>query len=167
MDRVLHWIGDVLTRGARTVAHTPGLRWWLLAALVAIVAAIVTHTLTSRVGDGIAAERRTRRHRGGAAGDPWALAQRLASSGRYTEAAHALYQGLLQAIARRDNIQLHESKTVGDYTRDLRAHASQRFAPFREFARTYEVVVYGLGTCDHDRYDRLQQLALAIADTHG
>jgi hypothetical protein len=121
------------------------------------------------VGDGIRAERGGGRRRGESGGDPWALAQRLAAAGDYTGAAHALYQGLLLSVARRDNIRLHESKTVGDYTRELRSRASRRFAPFREFARTYEVVVYGLGRCDRDRYDRLQRLAQAIttAGAHG
>jgi hypothetical protein len=169
LGRAVRWFFEQLGHGLSAVAHLPGGRWWFFAALAVAVTTVALHAITSRVGDGIRAERSGGRRRGDAGGDPWALAQRLAAAGDYTGAAHALYQGLLLAVARRDNIRLHESKTVGDYTRELRSRSSQRFAPFREFARTYEVVVYGLGTCDRDRYDRLQHLAQAIttAGAHG
>jgi hypothetical protein len=167
MGRIWQWIVDQLGRGLRTVAHTPGGRWIFLGLLGLLALALIIHLLTSRVGDAPGAEWRTSRRRGENAADPWAAAQRFAAAGNYTEAAHELYQGLLRALARRDNIRLHESKTVGDYTRELRARSSQRFAPFREFARTYEVVVYGLGTCDQDRYDRLHRLAVSIAAPAG
>jgi Domain of unknown function (DUF4129) len=123
---------------------------------------VIVHFVTSYVGNAPSAARLNGRRRGEATGDPWALAQRLATAGNYTDAAHALYQGLLLALARRDHLRLHESKTVGDYARELRSRSSQRFTPFRDFARTYEVVVYGLGTCDRERYDRLQRLAEVI-----
>jgi hypothetical protein len=167
MGRFFQWlwgkVGDALT----AVAHTPSRRWVFVGALALLVATIIVHAITSRVGDAAGAERPGTRRRGAASGDPWALAQQLAAAGDYTGAAHALYQGLLHAVARRDHIRLHESKTVGDYARELRTRSSQRFGPFKEFARTYEVVVYGLGTCDRDRYDRLQRLALAITNNHG
>jgi len=167
MGRILNWIWELLGRAATIVSHTPNGRWWAAGALALLVVAIAIHALTSRVGDAMGAERRGIRRRGESVGDPWALAQRLAAAGQYTEAAHALYQGLLRAVARHDHIRLHESKTVGDYTRELRSRSSERFGPFREFARTYEVVVYGLGTCDRDRYDRLQRLAVAMTNGHG
>lgn len=91
--------------------------------------------------------------------DPWALAQRLATEGRYTEAAHALYGALLARVAARVPLRLHPSKTAGDYARDLRGTAPTIFGPFREFARSYEVVIYGLGTCDRSRFDGLIDLA--------
>jgi hypothetical protein len=98
--------------------------------------------------------------RGGARrGDPWEAAQRLAARGEYTEAAHLLYAALLEAVARRERIRLHPSKTVGDYTRELRRQASPLWPPFRDFARVYEVVVYGIGTCDRERWERLDGMA--------
>jgi hypothetical protein len=130
-----------------------------------VIGAVIVNFITSRVGNAPGATRLTGRRRGDVTGDPWALAQRLAADGNYTDAAHALYQGLLLLLARYDHLRLHESKTVGDYARELRQRSSQRFAPFRDFARTYEVVVYGLGTCDRDRYDRLERLAEAITGT--
>jgi Domain of unknown function (DUF4129) len=168
LDRITEWLGRQLVHAVGIISHTPGRRWAFAIALLCVVIAMIVHAVTSRVGDAARAEWTGARRRGESNGDPWALAQRLAAAGDYTEAAHALYQGLLRALARRDNIRLHESKTVGDYSRELRARASQRSAPFREFARTYEVVVYGLGTCDRDRYDRLHSLAQAITTAqHG
>jgi hypothetical protein len=168
MGRIWQWIFDHFIHGLRAVAHTPGAPWVFLGVLALLGTGLVIHLLTSRVGDAPGAEWRASRRRGESTGDPWATAQRLAAAGNYTDAAHALYQGLLRALARRDNLRLHEAKTVGDYARELRARSSQRFTPFREFARTYEVVVYGLGTCDQDRYDRLHRLAEAIvAPQHG
>jgi hypothetical protein len=95
----------------------------------------------------------------GSPADNWAEAQRLASQGRYTEAAHLLYTALLQSMARRDEVRMHPSKTVGDYVRELRRRSSSLLPRFRDFARSYEVVVYGLGVCDQERYERLYSLA--------
>ena len=39
------------------------------------------------------------------------------------------------------------------------ALGSRAFAPFREFARDYDRVVYGLGTCDRSQYARLLDAA--------
>jgi hypothetical protein len=100
-------------------------------------------------------------------GDAWQLAQRYAKEGRYTEAAHALYWHLLELLAKRENIILHPSKTVGDYGRELRNTSSRLFGNYRDFARTYEVVIYGLGICDRERYDRLLALATAMMRTNG
>ena len=100
-------------------------------------------------------------------GDPWRLAQGEAARGNYTEAAHALYQALLEAAARQQEVRLHPSKTVGDYVRELRARSSALFGRFREFARSYETVIYGIGYCDRERYERLLSLAMPIVRPNG
>lgn len=163
--RALHWLGHQIGNAVAFIARTPGHRWIFFGAALCFIGAVIVNIITSYVGSAPGAARLNGRRRGDVSGDPWALAQHLAAAGNYTDAAHALYQGLLLALARRDHVRLHESKTVGDYARELRSRSSQRFAPFRDFARTYEVVVYGLGTCDRDRYDRLQRLAEAITGT--
>jgi len=94
--------------------------------------------------------------------DPWTEAQRLAAAGSYTDAAHALYAALLQGVAEREELRLHPSKTVGDYGRELRRRSSTLVPTFRDFARLYEVVVYGVGSCDRERYERLYVLASGI-----
>jgi hypothetical protein len=49
----------------------------------------------------------------------------------------------------------------------MRARASASLVQaFREFARGYEYVVYGIGECDRDRYERLHGLADRIL-SHG
>jgi hypothetical protein len=110
----------------------------------------------------------TARAPGGAAAvaqDPWQEAQRLAASGDYTQAAHALYAAILQAAAGRGIVRLHHAKTIGDYLRELRARASGAIVSgFRDFTRVYEVVVYGTGECDRQRFERLAQLAAAVRE---
>jgi len=101
------------------------------------------------------------------AGDPWRAAEELAASGEFTDAAHSLYLALLDAVARRERLRLHPAFTVGDYVRALRSRSSSLFTRFREFALSYETVVYGLGTCDRDRYERLRSLALPIVQGDG
>jgi len=100
----------------------------------------------------------------GTAADHLAEAQRLAAAGRYTEAAHALYAALLDSLARGEELHLHPSKTVGDYARELRRRSSALLPRYRDFARSYEVVVYGLGVCDQDRYERLYSLASGMVE---
>jgi hypothetical protein len=53
---------------------------------------------------------------------------------------------------------------VGDYARELRRVQSPLAARYREFARLYEVVIYGVGTCDADRWARLQSLAADLVE---
>lgn len=93
-------------------------------------------------------------------------ARDLAARGDYTAAAHALYSALLSALASRDGIELHASKTIGDYIRDLRKRASRALPAFRDFAHAYEVVIYGIGFCDRERYERLHGLAERMMHSH-
>ncbi len=89
-------------------------------------------------------------------------AEELASRGLFTDAAHTLYAALLVTVSQRGHVRLHHSKTIGDYVRELRRRTPALFARFREFSRTYELVIYGLDECDRERYERLLALALPI-----
>jgi len=100
-------------------------------------------------------------------GDAWSAAQQLAARGDYTAAAHALYAALLDAGARRKQLELHPSKTAGDYVREVRRRSSPIFPSLRDFARAYEIVIYGLGECDRDRYERLLSIARPIVTANG
>jgi hypothetical protein len=91
--------------------------------------------------------------------DPWAAAEELSARGEFTDAAHALYAALLDRAAQAGQIRLHPSKTAGDYVRELRNRSSSLFTLFRDFARSYETVIYGIGSCDAERYHRLRALA--------
>lgn len=92
--------------------------------------------------------------------DWWSTAQALAARDDYTGAAHALYLALIALASRSGLVSLHESKTTGDYLRELRRTPGAMDLPrFTDFTRSYEMVIYGIGTCDRDRYLRLNTLA--------
>jgi hypothetical protein len=143
-----------------TLGHSPMVARIIEYSLAAIVVAVVARAvMLGYLGERAWTWRGADRHRTGARGDSWATAQRLAAAGHYTEAAHALYAALLEGIASREQVRLHPSKTVGDYARDLRRRSSSLLAPFRDFARSYEIVIYGLRACDRERYERLYAIA--------
>jgi hypothetical protein len=142
--------------------------YWAFVALLILVAAAIL----GRAGYLLYLDRGglLRRRRSGSpaeamtSSDAWVAARQYAARGDYTSAAHALYAALLQAVAARGEAELHESKTIGDYVRDLAARSSRLLGGFREFARSYETVIYGIGFCDRDRYEQLHGLALRIID---
>jgi hypothetical protein len=167
LSRFWDWLGDKIDQFFRSLPtiHAPDLRWVVRIVLVGVVVAILARLLYAWImerrlletGRRESAPARTRAGR-----DPLALASEAAARGDFTAAAHALYAALLGAIARQERVRLHASKTVGDYVRELRARSSPLFAGFREFARSYEVVIYGVGTCDRERYERLYALAAEL-----
>lgn len=171
-----HWflvlvsrVFDYLAAWYDHLRASPGTFWLLVAIVAALVLAIVIRSVM------LWRLRRTDMARGmiwgamgGARGeDPWAAAQTLAASGDYTSAAHALYAAMLESAARQHEIRLHPSKTVGDYMRELRTRSSSLFGRFREFGRSYEVVIYGIGRCDAERYQQLHALAMPVVHPHG
>ena len=161
-SRVAAWIAGWFDRLGNVASGSPVLYWAsiaLLASLVALVVARVAYVAYARREWSEGGARRRAAVRGG---DPWVLARELSQAGRFTEAAHALYAALLARLAQSERLRLHPSKTAGDYARELRARASAAFPRFRDFARAYDVVVYGLGWCDRDRYERLYALAAPL-----
>lgn len=95
--------------------------------------------------------------------DWWKTAQTLAAHDDYTGAAHALYLALIGSAARRGLVSPHESKTTGDYLRELRRKQDAiDFPRFTDFTRSYETVIYGIGTCDRDRFITLNTLATSL-----
>jgi hypothetical protein len=156
-NAVFGWLGDLL----QSIRHAGPVQKGALVVLMVVLVAVIARLAILSNAAGVAF-RRAGTFGFGSREDAWAEAQRLAHAGQYTDAAHALYRGLLDDMARRDQIQLHDSKTVGDYGRDLRRRSSGLAPRYRDFARTYETVVYGLGTCDRERYERLYALATGI-----
>jgi molybdopterin converting factor small subunit len=173
---LLHWIGsqfvrliEFLIEWYQSLRASPGTFWLLVGLVAALVLAIVgravmlwrMHRTDQAYGPVWSAL-------GGTTGrDPWAAAQSLAAAGDYTSAAHALYAAKLESAARQHEIRLHPSKTVGDYVRELRTHSSSLFGRFREFGRSYDVVIYGIGTCDAERYHQLYTLAMPVVRPNG
>jgi hypothetical protein len=156
-NAVSGWLGDLL----QSLRHAGPVQKGVVMVLVVVLAAVFVRLAILSNATGVAF-RRAGTFGFGASQDAWTEAERLAREGQYTDAAHALYRGLLDDMARRDQVQLHYSKTVGDYGRDLRRRSSGLAPRYRDFARTYETVVYGHGTCDRERYERLHALATGI-----
>ena len=153
----------------RGLASTdPGLYWVSVIVLTLILAAVVARLAWIIRARQIRAARLATEGGGGAGitahRDPWVVAQQEAARGNFTDAAHALYLALLEALARRGQLRLHPAKTIGDYVRELRGRSSSAFDRFRDFSRSYEHVVYGLGTCDRERFERLRELAMPMLE---
>lgn len=163
-DRWLAWLGRLFARFMSGVHELPGLRYGLLAAAVLIVVAIAARIVVSRRREALSdaaasAARRVIR------GDPFAEAERAAAEGRYTDAAHALYQAVLESLARDSRLRIHRSKTSGDYARELRMNGSPVFASFRSFGRLFDRIIFGRGECDEAGYRELSALATPIVVT--
>jgi len=159
LDRALLWLGEGIERLVAFIRHLPSSRAIGLTILGIIVGAILLRLVIAAFareeGRG-----RLRSRRGAAAGeDPFATAARLAAEGRYEDAAHALYHGVLLSLARSDRLRLDPSKTSGDYARELRARGSSSLQPFRAFSRRFDVAVFGHGGCDAALIEDLRRLA--------
>ena len=176
LDRFWFWVRGLINRvvawlspGFHALRHSPPLYWTVVITLVVLVALALARVLylwrvrTARRASGDDWEQ----HGGVARGDAWAAAQRFAASGNYTAAAHALYAALLDAGARKQQLRLHPSKTAGDYVREVRRRSPAAFPIFRDFARSYDIVIYGLGECNRERYERLFSIALPIVRPNG
>lgn len=171
IGRIYRWVRDLFSPLGDATGSSPALYWsliiggGLLGLLLVGRAVYLAHR--RRAGRATESGGRQAAGLGGRPGDPWRAAEALAASGDFTAAAHSLYLALLEGIARRERLRLHPAMTVGDYARALRARSSGLFARFREFATSYETVVYGTGTCDRERYERLRALALPIVQADG
>ncbi|HEY9448327.1 MAG TPA: DUF4129 domain-containing protein [Gemmatimonadaceae bacterium] len=171
-QRFMGWLFEMLQRlwslldPLFSALHRSATLYWTVIALLALV-------LGAIVGRALYLWRQRRAFGAGALGwesssfgragrDPWTAAEELSASGDFTSAAHALYAALLESAARHQQLRLHPSKTAGDYVRELRARSSGIFTIFRDFARSYETVIYGIGVCDEERYRRLYALAAPI-----
>lgn len=173
-QQLMGWLGDLLARlwalitpAFSALKGRPVLFWAVLVVLALILVAIVgraVHLWHQRRIFAAAALAWESSPFSRAGRDPWTAAQELSARGEYTDAAHALYAALLDSAARGQQIQLHPSKTAGDYVRELRNRSSAIFTLFRDFARSYEAVIYGIGICDRERYIRLYALAGAVID---
>jgi hypothetical protein len=153
-ERLMEWLGDLLRRIFSGLSEIPHFKWVVLSLTVVVVLAIA-----ARLWLGTESEERRRRARTGSirgTGDPWVEAERLATAGDYTEAAHLLYRGLIERLAAGEQIRLHPSKTSGDYARELQRRGSAVHGDFRQFGRRYDHVLFGTGTCDESTYAALR-----------
>lgn len=160
---VASWIWSLITRFLGFATRHPAVGFVLRIALAALALLILAriayglllHFAPSAVG---------RENFDGTRATDWMrMAQERAAQQDYTGAAHALYLALLSSVARRGLVSLHESKTTGDYLRELRRRPDGfDIARFTDFTRSYETVIYGIGACDAERYSSLNSLASTL-----
>lgn len=163
LDRAFRWFAQLIERLIDFIRHLPSSRTIGLVILGLIVAMIVARLVISALARDEAGPRARRSRAAGAVEDPFAAADRLAAEGRFEDAAHALYHGVLLALARSDRVRLDASKTSGDYARELRARGSASHHPFRAFSRRFDEAVFGHGGCDAELIDDLRRLATPFA----
>lgn len=159
----MRWLAQVITRLFSIAVEHPAVRYVIRATIIVAIILIAV-----RIGYSFFLAHRSdrlgvRRRGPDRTSDWWATAQRLAAEGDYTAAAHALYLALLTAAALRGLVSLHDSKTTGDYLRELRRAANRsELNHFTDFTRSYETVIYGIGSCDSARFTRLRALAASM-----
>ncbi len=159
LDRALRWLAQTIEHLVSYIRHLPSSRTVGLTILGLIVATIVVRLVISAMARDESGPRARRNRAGGTAEDPFVAADRLAVEGRYADAAHALYQGVLLTLTRAERLRLDPSKTSGDYARELRARGSASYQPFRAFSRRFDFAVFGHGVCDAALIDDLRRLA--------
>jgi len=159
LDRFFLWLGELISHLLRFIRHSPMSRPFGYAVIALIVLGVAARLLIAAQARDETRGPLRRRTRASGTEDPFAVADRLAAEGRVEEAAHALYHGVLLALARRERLRLDPSKTSGDYARELRARGSASYQPFRAFGRRFDIAVFGHGGCDARLIDDLRALA--------
>ena len=157
--QIVRWIIEQISHLWRALGNTNVGRFAVVLSIIVIVALIV-----ARIAIGVNSERAARgasqrRIRNAAGVNLLAEAQRLAATGDYTAAAHALFAAMLAAGASRGELRLHPSKTTGDYARELRRHKASWLPSYQSFRRRYDRVIYGDMQCSADDYEALLQVA--------
>ncbi len=148
LERLLLWLSELVQRLARYFESSASARTMAITLAAMLAMAVVARViLAARARDGLGSST-AGRHREARDADPWLAAEHLASAGRYEEAAHAVYRGVLHSLAASERMRLDASFTSGDYARALRTRGSAALVPFRAFSRRFDVAAYGHGECD-------------------
>ena len=163
LDRVMQWIQEALARLIESFRGVPHGR--LVATLAAVIVGILIVArvvYAARLRAAVLDEGERRVGVGGGARDPWRETERLAASGQFTDAAHALYRATVGLLAASGLIRRHDSKTSGDYTRELRRRGAPAYAAFRRFGSLYDRIIYGDGVCNASEYTALLEAARSV-----
>src|SRR6476646_413543 len=114
-ERLMAWLGEWFERIFQFVGGRTSSRVIALAFVVTLVLLVVARLVLAAQARDVESFTSRRGRRNGALDDPWRGAERLMAEGRFEEAAHALYRGVLASIAQREQLRLDPSKTSGDY----------------------------------------------------
>ncbi len=158
-DRILVWIADVFSRVARLLHGLPSGRALVLIFVAVTALFVLVRFLVAATSRGDERGHRLSKRGVGAGVDPWRTADELVALERYEDAAHALYRGVILALAQAERLRIDPSKTSGDYARDLRRRSSSSLLPFVAFARRFDVLVYGHVPPDAAAVAQLRELA--------
>ena len=90
-------------------------------------------------------------------------AHAAAARGDYASAVRALYRFAVARLHERRLVQYHESKTGGDYLRELRPRPA-RFELFAGFLAQVERILFGGRPCDRDLFAQLDGVAETLGD---
>ena len=158
-DRLLRWLMEWFEKLGKLFKHMPSTRSFTLALVALLVLFVAARIVLSARGRDGGETRATRRRGAQSSDDPWQSAESLIAQGRFEEAAHALYRGVVLALGREERLRLHPSNTSGDYARELRRRGASSLTPFRNFTRRFDIAVYGHGGCDAAALDDLRALS--------
>lgn len=162
-ERLLAWMGAGLRRMAGLLDGRISATTIVLSAALVLTFLVVARLVLAARARGGAGASGSRARRAGGGEDPWRAAERLTREGRFEDAAHAIYRGVLASLAHGERLRLDPSMTSGDYARELRARGAASYLPFRAFGRHFDVVVYGRGPCDAAAVRELWRLAASIS----
>lgn len=159
LGRLLRWLFERITDLIALLGGSRSARITVIAAVVLIVVAIVGRFIVARQ---VELRRRTGaslRAIGSERRDYWALADELAGAGNVVGACHALYLAVLESLARSGTLTFHESKTPGDYAREVRQRWPGSAAAFRSFVRAFETAAFGPTAPSAASYTALRESA--------
>jgi hypothetical protein len=168
LDRLLQWLAETFARMVQALGGVPHSRFVATVAAAIVGTLIVARVLyAARLRAPDSAVPATARWRASSTADPWREAEQLAAGGNFTEAAHALYRAALAMLAAAGLVRLHDSKTSGDYARELHRRGASPYASFRRFGARYDRIIYGTGSCDATQYSMLLDAARAVGMATG
>lgn len=164
-ERFVDWLGGLFERFSQSLGSVPyGRQIATVVAIVVVVLVLARLLFAARLRDGGEVGDAPRRAARVTTTEAWREAEALAANGRHTEAAHALYRATLTLLSANGLVRLHDSKTSGDYARELRRRGSPAYAAFRRFGSRYDQIIYGQGRCDARGYRELVDLARPVFD---
>jgi hypothetical protein len=137
----------------------------VMAAVALIIIVIVARIVVSRRSEDGRVRDRGRAGVGHGRTDHWRRARELADAGDHATACHALYEAVLDDLARTGALRFHPSKTSGDYARELARRGSRSAPSFLAFARQFERIVFGTTAVNTDDFERLVNAAEHVKPT--
>ncbi len=158
-DRMLLWLVEWFDRITNVLRNLPSTRSIALGFVALLVLLVIARFVIAARARSDRVEGPGRRRGAHATDDPWQVAEAFAAQGRYEDAAHALYRGVIVSLGRDERIRLDPSKTSGDYARELRRRGAASLTPFRAFTRRFDVAVYGHRACDAPAFAELSELS--------